>query len=172
VRDVVWTEGPYTIEAVDTEWDYRLEGYMLGHCLGVKDFKEFDSRHQVLSLRDTVGVPHATVLTTYLRTLSEYGLSDDLFGSDPAIYQDKTILHMLQIRGRHDRIARPEYHQIVRRWWKDAGGSYERTDEELDRICRTAYPDTDRTYHYSYLMDATSSIFYDRDFEKELVNAR
>src|SRR6266550_2466101 len=73
--EVVWTtpNAPYTIVKCNSQWDYELEGWYLGHCLGTKNYVEFSKAHVAYSLRDRLGIPHATILCLRQEEYSPYG---------------------------------------------------------------------------------------------------
>lgn len=140
----------YSIEVVETEWDYGVEGFMLAHCLGTKDWMKFHKNHVVFSIRDKYGVPHATLLYARSRTESDYGDFNDFLGGTPMMYYGEA-LHHLQARGRNDNLAMRPFHRIAREFHKSRGGTLGRHNAILDAYC-TLHGDRDRRYHYEYTL--------------------
>lgn len=151
-RDVVAQHGEYTIERVRTQWDYELEGFMLAHCLGTKNAETFGKHHTVFSVREKgTGIPHATVLCVRRGARSPYGACADL-GTKNHMRLGGRKLRVLQVRGRYDDLARPEYLEIVFRWFMSLGG---KPTISLNTLLRHAYThgDDDEDYHFDGWMD-------------------
>lgn len=166
-RDPVWEQGAHTLERVEHEFDYGLEGWLLAHCLGTKDVPQFQEQHVVYSLRDPHGVPHCTVLCAWDRWKSPYGRADDFGVSGPGLLDGKA-LHLLQIRGRGDRLARKEYHRLIRKWWTDEmGGTIHRPDWWMDAQLMLIQ-DRDTQYHYSLLLDEKANFFNPEFYERRM----
>lgn len=157
----VWeeAEGGYSIVKVATQWDYCLEGYFLSHCIGTKDIDTFGIAHKVYSLRDALGVPHCTILCQNIDKQSMYGASGDIITHLPFLPEaEGPILRVLQVRGRHDKLAMRPYMQMVLDWYKKFGGEWEQEEEHMIRLienyCSKAqYADFDFLYHFRYMMD-------------------
>lgn len=165
---VQWSteDGAYSMHEVRTQWDYELEGYFLAHCLGTKDADEFNKAHRVLSLRDRLGYPHATILLQRVGKFSPYGQSRDLLTDDPVRLKEPNkralIAHtVLQVRGREDAIARWEYYALVRHWYTQHGGRFRDKSKTPDLVRRAvmSHSDRDIKYHYGYLLDESANFF-------------
>lgn len=158
----VWTDpqGQYDIVAIETQWDYCLEGYFLAHCLGTKDFDEFNSDHIVYSLRDSLQIPHATILCLRDSKWSVYGNSADL-GTTAFFFPEPDIrARVLQVRGREDCIAALPFHRLVREWYKSRGGKLAIAEDRMDWWCKSRLTgDHDEDYHYEYNLDPSVNYF-------------
>jgi hypothetical protein len=161
---VQWStpDGAYSMVEVKTQWDFELEGYFLAHCLGTKKSVEFNVAHRVFSLRDKLGLPHATILLQRTGVHSPYGVSRDLLTDKPVKLglENPTSYQVLQVRGREDRIARWEYYAIVRSWYLKHGGKFP-VNRPVGTVRRlvTAVQDDDLKYHYGYLLDEAVNWF-------------
>lgn len=157
----VWntSDGAYSIQRCDTAWDYALEGWYLAHCLGTKDYEQFSKAHVVYSLRDRLGIPHATILCVRPEEYSPYGRCWDI-GSGRVFTPESSEpdLRVLQVRGRHDAIAMPIFHAIVRAWYVAHGGYIEVEIAALVRYLQRE-GDDDFAYHFRYLMDERDNAF-------------
>lgn len=158
--------GAYSLYEVNTQWDYELEGYFLAHCLGTKKAAEFNVAHKVLSLRDKLGYPHATVLLNRLGKYSPYGASRDLLTDEPVKLDDPSAkfpvaYRVLQVRGREDRIARWEYYALIRGWYTQHGGLFKDKEKPLGLVKRAVIhaQDRDIKYHYGYILDESANWF-------------
>jgi hypothetical protein len=160
-RVVCKLDNQYDIVALETQWDYCLEGYFLAHCLGTKDFDEFNENHVAYSLRDSLQIPHATILCLRDGKWSDYGHSSDL-GSTAYFYPESGLrARVLQVRGREDCVAALPYHRLVREWYKDHGGELVITDDRLDFWCNSRMTgDHDEFYHYKYLLNTAVNFFH------------
>lgn len=158
-RIPVWgnKSGSYTLEEVRMQWDYELEGFFLAHCLGTKDANAFNKAHRVFSLRDSLGFPHCTVLLQRDGEWSPYGKSGDLFTDNRMLIGNRWY-KVLQVRGREDQIARPEFYSMVVEWYESLGGKMEMPLAEIQRFLLRR-GDTDIKYHYSYLLDQSVNYF-------------
>lgn len=157
-REVVSRSGPYTIESVRTQWDYELEGFFLAHCLGTKDADKFGRHHQVFSVRDAdSGVPHATILCVRPGKWSPYGGCRDL-GTKHSMRIDGKKLRVLQVRGRFDEIARPEFMYLTAMWFQAQGGKLDIPLAQVLRYCAVK-GDDDEEYHYDLLFDDSRNGF-------------
>jgi hypothetical protein len=167
-RIPIWApkSGAYTLEEVRTQWDYELEGYFLAHCLGTKDSTEFNKAHRVFSLRDSLGFPHCTVLLHRDGVWSPYGRSADLFTENRVLIGNRWY-KVLQVRGREDAIARPEYYGLVVQWFESLGGVMEFDLGEIQRYLMRR-GDSDIKYHYSYLLDQSVNYFDYSHFNRGL----
>jgi hypothetical protein len=154
-RNVVWrdTETSYRVERVRAQWDYEMEGYLLAHCLGTKNARLFNEKHEVFSIRGEEGIPHATILMCKVLGDSPYSMSNDLGTSATDFCRvEGEPLWPLQVRGREDDLARAEFHQIARAFYREMGGEIVWADSVADSIC-TAHGDRDLKYHYGFLLD-------------------
>lgn len=159
---IVWTDptGQYDMVAVETQWDYGLEGYFLAHCLGTKDFEEFNEDHVVYSLRDSRRIPHATALCIRDGKRSLYGQSTDLGTMAPFRPEPGLDARVLQVRGREDKLAALPYHRLVRDWYIASGGELMLDPKRLDAWCtRSAFSDFDWQYHCDFLLDESVNFF-------------
>lgn len=158
----VWKSqsGAYSIVKCDTQWDYQLETYYLAHCLGTKDYNAFSRAHMVYSLRDELGIPHATILCVRPDEYSPYGMSWDIgsyhtFDPEPG----EQALRILQVRGRQDDLAMECYHSIVRDWYTQFGGEVpKRVIPKIVAFC-ALHGDSDVNYHFRYLLDEQKNAF-------------
>lgn len=158
-RVQVWGNrtGSYSIEEVRTQQDFQKETYYLAHCLGTKRAESFNQVHRVFSVRDSLGFPHATILLQRDGTYSPYGDSRDM-------YTNKTMLignrhyHVLQVRGREDRLSRPEFFTMAAEWYESCGGKLENPLGEIQRMLLRR-GDQDVNYHYRYLLDESVNHF-------------
>src|SRR3954462_1281928 len=105
----------WKIVRVQTAWDYGIEGWFLDHCLGTKHFDTFEQGHRVFSLRDRYDVPHATILCLLPEIVSPYMGCADLGVADYFGIEGEN-LKILQVRGRKDALARPEFLYKVGEW--------------------------------------------------------
>lgn len=161
-RRPVWADphGAYTIEILESQWDYELEGFFLAHCLGTKDAAEFNLGHRAYSVRDRFGIPHATVLCAFADVWSPYGKSADLGTIEP-FWPEKTDgpeLNVLQVRGRCDALAMLPFHKLVRQWYEDRGGKLQVPDSTMDTAV-TRLGDSDVMYHCGYQLDLSVNHF-------------
>lgn len=156
-REVVAEMDGHEVVTVVTPHDFALEGFLLAHCLGTKNVPEFLQNHRIFSVRDKNGVPHCTILYTFNREHSEYGKSDDFAASLPGVWKGKGM-HLLQVRGRVDDLARVEYHRIARAVHRHVmKGDIEIPDVHLDRWC-IGMGDRDTIYHRGYRIDVSKNI--------------
>jgi len=159
---IVWSDpnGQYDMVAIETQWDYCLEGYFLAHCLGTKDFDEFNDIHVAYSLRDSLRIPHATVLCLRDSKWSDYGKSADL-GTTAFFYPESGLrARVLQVRGREDCVAALPFHRLVREWYSSHGGQLVIEQERLDAWCRSRMMgDHDDLYHYQYSLNPSVNFF-------------
>ena len=157
--EVIWDipKSPYTIVRCDTQWDYGMEGYFLAHCLGTKDHDAFSKAHVCYSLRDTLGVPHCTILCVREDEYSPYGYAWDI-GSVRSFTPEGESLRILQVRGREDRIAMPIFHAYVRDWYTRNGGKIDVDITKLVNLLKKQ-GDNDRNYHFRYLLDESVNHF-------------
>lgn len=157
----------YDVCAVRTPFDYGLEGYLLAHCLGTKD-DEFREKHRVYSIRDRNGVSHCTILyyCGASRNESPYGICDDFGSSRPGRDGNGQELHLLQVRGREDQIAHPDYHEIARRFHETLGGEILVPEDALDAYC-SRNGDKDYRYHDDYTLDTWVNWFNPGFWRKE-----
>lgn len=152
-------DSPYTIQVCNTEWDYGIEGYLLAHCLGTKDFDDFSKAHAVYSLRDAIGIPHATILCVREDEYSPYGMCWDIGGVEWFTPEDPSEkLRILQVRGRNDDIAHPVFHAMVRAWYENFGGKLIVEPQKLVKLLRKL-GDKDKKYHFEYLLDESTNHF-------------
>jgi hypothetical protein len=169
-REAVAQHGEYTIERVRTQWDYELEGFMLAHCLGTKDAEAFGKHHVVFSVREKhTGIPHATVLCVRKGGRSPYGACADL-GTKSHMKFEGRKLRVLQVRGRQDDYARPEYIEFVFKWFQSLGG---KPKISLHTLLWHAdkHGDTDDAYHFDGWMDEENHFTYShRAVEKVLAD--
>lgn len=161
-QNVVWNEpfGAYTIESLDSQWDYALEGFFLAHCLGTKDFDEFSLVHHAYSVKDALGFPHCTILCVEEDTWSSYGRSADLGTMEPFWPESARgpAMRVLQVRGREDALAMLPYHKMVREWYEDRGGKLYTRDSVMDAYI-TRNGDDDIPYHCQYKLDESVNHF-------------
>lgn len=161
-RRVVWNEplGAYTIEALESQWDYALEGFFLAHCLGTKDYDEFSLSHKAYSVKDEMGFPHATILCGIADVWSPYGRSADIGTVEPFWPElaSGPELNVLQVRGRCDALAMLPFHKMVREWYEDRGGKLQVADSTIDAaVARLG--DDDVEYHFEYRLDESVNHF-------------
>jgi hypothetical protein len=150
-------EPGYTVEKIVTDFDFGLEGYLLGHCLGTKDVPDFKKNHELYSIRDVDGIPHATILYARDRKGSPYGSCDDFMHSTPArIFGED--MHLLQVRGRHDRIAARPYHRMARKFHKAYTGRILASETHLDIRCMWI-GDRDWSYHNKWKFEENFNQF-------------
>ena len=160
-RDVVDTFGAYTVERVSTQWDYELEGFYLAHCLGTKDADEFNRIHRVFSIREAeLGIPHATILAVKKgkQKHSPYGICSDL-GSHANCMVRGDKLRVLQVRGRHDALARPEFLSVAAAFYCSRGGRLRVPLQAIQKFAERK-GDQDVLYHYHFLMGKTNPFTY------------
>lgn len=155
-REVVWKEPheAYTIEILNSQWDYAMEGFFLAHCLGTKDFDAFSKSHRAYSVRDEMGFPHCTILCAYEGQFSPYGASTDIGTIEP-FWPEKAEgpeLNVLQVRGRTDDLAMLVFHKMVREWYEERGGKLQVPDSTMDRVV-LKQGDDDAMYHFAYMLD-------------------
>jgi hypothetical protein len=170
-RDAVAQSGEYTIERVRTQWDYELEGFMLAHCLGTKNAETFGKHHRVFSVREKgSGIPHATVLCVRRGARSPYGACADL-GTKGHMRFEGRKLRVLQVRGRFDALARPEYLQLVFQWFQSLGG---KPRISLNTMLHHAvkYGDDDDYYHFENWMDERNDFTYSHRYVEAVQAAR
>jgi hypothetical protein len=154
----VWRDGPYSIVRSDSQWDWWLETYFLAHCLGTKNHAEFSKAHVVYSLRDTFGIPHATILCVREDEFSPYGRCWDV-GSHHNFQPEQESVRILQVRGRNDDLAMAPYHAIVRDWYVQNGGIIQvPIDKFVEYIMRVGDPDVD--YHFRYKLDQRNGFLW------------
>lgn len=158
--EVVWEhpDAPYSIAKCDTPWDYGTEGYFLAHCLGTKDYHEFSEAHMVYSLRDALGIPHATILCLREDHHSPYGACWDIGSVLPFMPEPGNPMRILQVRGRYDDVAMIPYHRMVRDWFVDQGGELSVQIDDFERVL-ARYQDTDTDYHFRYLINESKNAF-------------
>lgn len=161
-REVLWEDpqGGYTVERVASQWDYGLEGYFLAHCMGTKDFDEFEKAHRVYSLRDAKGIPHCTILCQRTDEWSPYGRSTDLGTVEP-FWPEKAggiEVTVLQVRGRQDALAMLPFHKLVREWYEARGGKLMVADSRMDAAC-LSIGDDDFEYHFQHKLDESVNFF-------------
>lgn len=136
----------WTIVRVQTPWDYCLETWYLDHCLGSKHFETFELGHRVFSLRDTYGIPHATILGILPDITSPYMGCSDLLTTDFFNIGGEN-LRILQVRGREDDLATRESLFKVCEWLQMA--------MPKTLLHQTAlFGDTDMDYHVRSLLPA------------------
>lgn len=149
----VWRDpsDAYSIVRSDSQWDWWLETYFLAHCLGTKNHAEFAKPHVVYSLRDSLDIPHATILCVRHGWYSPYGRCWDV-GSNKVFAPENERLRILQVRGRNDELAMAQYHALVRDWYVSNGGELQvPIDKFVQYIMRVG--DDDLDYHFRYKLD-------------------
>ena len=159
---IVWSEpeGQYDMVAIETQWDYGLEGYFLAHCLGTKDYEEFSETHIAYSLRDSLRIPHATILCVRDGARSMYGGCTDLGTTRSFTPEEGVSCRVVQVRGRQDTLAAMPYHRIVRSWFVAHGGALIMSPDTLDYWCESPrLADHDWQYHCEYLLDESVNFF-------------
>lgn len=138
---------------VQTPWDYGMESYFLGHCLGSKDFLNFEVGHRAFSVRDTYGIPHATILCLKNGIVSPYQGSADL-GTFQMGNIGGELLRIIQVRGRHDAPANINYLRPVRKWFmRCVDHLYQGVPDKIVDMHNFIFGDTDEEYHEHYMMD-------------------
>jgi hypothetical protein len=167
-RATVAKSGAYTFERVRTQWDYELEGFLLAHCLGTKDAHEFNLNHEVFSIRQAdTGIPHATILCVKKGKSSPYGRCSDLGTHKPfRPRKDGYKLRVLQVRGRNDVLAKPEFLGLAMRWYVFGGGK-PRISLELLQEYAARKGDDDDLYHYCGLLDERTNEYNWAHWRKE-----
>lgn len=156
----VWEDpsGAYTVQRCASQWDWWLESYFLAHCLGTKNYEEFSKNHVVYSIRDKVGVPHATILCVREDCYSPYGRCWDI-GSVQIFTPEEEPLRVLQVRGRNDAIAHPIFHAIARDWYVRYGGRIEAPIESIVNVVMKL-GDDDLDYHFRYMLDERNGFLW------------
>lgn len=170
-NEFLWADAhtAYGVTNIITQDDFMLEGRMLAHCLGTKKADDWNVWHRMFSIRDDMGVPHATILATRNPQKSPYGMCRDLVTGSP-MEVDGENLWVLQVRGRGDALAMLDFHRIARRFFLAHNGYIRVTERNLDDIVRHNRPDKDMAYHFEYKYDPRPFAAYDytwQDVERD-----
>ena len=112
------------------------------------------------SLRDTLGVPHATILCVRDGEYSPYGPCWDIGSKLPFMPEPLgQQLRILQVRGRNDALAMAPYHAITREWYAQNGGTLQ---VSLDKFVKLILKvgDDDYAYHFRYKLDERNGFLW------------
>ena len=139
-------EEGWKIVRCQTAWDYGLEGWFLDHCLGTKHFETFEKGHRVFSLRDPDDIPHATILCLLEEKVSPYMFCADLRDNGDWYTIEGETMCVLQVRGRNDALAKPEYLNLVSNWLRGEGC------DKLTLLSAHVFGDKDDDYHIRALL--------------------
>jgi hypothetical protein len=98
----------WTVEEVRTEHDLRMEGELMGHCVGNYCRAVQSGNTIILSLRDPKGLPHVTM---------EYrpgGSNEEQPGGNVAWKEKPNTYSVVQIQGKSDSMPIPEYRAMIK----------------------------------------------------------
>jgi len=115
-KNVVFTlKNGWTIQKVQTENDLKVEGNLMGHCVGSYCESVYSGASEIYSLRDPQNTPHATIEV-------EGGERDTNYEPPrPRQRRKNDRWNVVQIQGKQNQEPIPEYKAMIKEWFENIG---------------------------------------------------